>query len=59
MCIILTEDKDADPGDVRVRYDEDRDRIVKERFEGHPCYSWMYEDAMTLDGAELDFDIDE
>jgi hypothetical protein len=58
MKIILTEDKDAEPGDVRVWYDEERDRIVKEEFEGHPYHSWGYVDAMALDGAELEFDTD-
>lgn len=48
-----TENDTPEDGDVRIRIEDHGDRVVKEEFEGHPYWGWMYSNALTVDGGEV------
>ena len=49
----MTNDTRPDPGDKRIVYDADRERLVKQEYNGHPVFSWMYSDSMSVGDADL------
>ncbi len=49
----MTDTERTDSGDRRIVYDADKERLVKQEYEGHPVSSWMYSNAMSVDDADL------